>query len=150
MQVQSTLSPRVAQRVGEHQPELALSRVADTAEVPIEMIRKQRSSGAAFSLACTVSGLDDKEIYLSLGIDAGHFSRIKKGDNGFPPDRLAEFCALVNNTIYPEWIAYQVGSTLVLIKSEAERRAEVERKRADKAEAENALLRSIVMTKMGN
>jgi hypothetical protein len=108
------------------------------------MVRKQRTGAAAFSLACTVSGLDDKEIYLSLGIDAGHFSRIKKGDAGFPPDRLAEFCALVGNTVYPEWIAYQVGSTLVMIQTEAERRAAAALARAEAAEAENKLMRQLL------
>jgi hypothetical protein len=127
------------------QPELPLAREADTLTVPIEMIRRQPNVGAAFTLACNLSGLDDKEIYLSLGIDAGHFSRMKKGDAGFPLDLLREFCVLVKNNVFPEWIAYQVGSTLVLVKTEAERRAEEAIRRAEKAEAENVLLRSLVV-----
>lgn len=128
----------------EDQPELALIRAAEPAIVPIETIRRQKSAAAAFSLACSVSGLEDKEIYLSLGIDASHFSRIKKGDAGFPPDRLAEFCGLVNNTVYPEWIAFQVGSMLVMIKTEAERRAEVAMARANELAAENRLMRQLL------
>lgn len=135
-------------RVDGRQPELILVREAQSVSVPIEMVRNQPNSGAAFTLACSVSGLEDKEIYLSLSIDAGHFSRIKKGDAGFPLDLLAAFCGLVKNTVFPEWLAYQVGSTLVLIKTEAERRAEEANKRAEKAEAENALLRSLVTQRM--
>lgn len=141
--MQSNVLRRVDAAIDD-QPELALARAAESVDVPIEMIRKQRTSAAAFSLACSVSGLDDKEIYLSLGIDAGHFSRIKKGDAGFPPDRLAEFCGLVNNTVYPEWISFQVGCTLVVIKTEAERRADIATKRADAAEAENRLMRQLL------
>lgn len=78
--------------------------------------------------------MDDKEIYIPLAIDAGHWSRIKKGEAGFPPNKMREFCSLVGNTIYPEWIAYQVGCQLVMIQSEAERRAEKAEARADEAE----------------
>lgn len=127
-----------------NQAELALARAPQSEVVSIELIHKQRTHGAAFVLACNVSGLDDKEVYLPLGIDAGHFSRIKKGEAGFPTDKLHEFCQLVGNTIYPEWIAYQVGCTLVMLKSEAERRADLAEERARAAETENRLLRELV------
>jgi hypothetical protein len=127
------------------QGELALARdAAADQEVSLELIRRQRHAAAAFTLACNASGLDDKEIYLPLDIDAGHFSRIKKGEAGFPPDKIAPFCALVRNTIYPEWIVYQVGCTMMLVKSEAERRAEAEKARADELARENRLLRDLV------
>ena len=41
------------------------------------MIRRQHSAGAAFALACQASGLEDKEIHLSIKVDAGTFSRTK-------------------------------------------------------------------------
>lgn len=116
------------------QAELALARAARPSAVAIETVRAQRTRAGAFTLACTASGLDDKEIYLSCGIDAGHFSRIKKGEAEFPSDKLAKFCDAVRNTIYPEWIAYQIGCTLVMIKSEAERRADAAEARAAEAE----------------
>ena len=92
--------------------------------MPIEIVHAQKNAEAALSLAVSTSGLDDKEIYIPLGIDPGHWSRIKKGEAGFPPNKMRDFCQLVGNTIYPEWIAYQVGCQLVMIQSEAERRAE--------------------------
>ena len=85
-------------------------------------------------MACTSSGLDDKEIYLSLGLDPGYFSRMKKGDATLHADAEAEFCAVVGNTIYPEWRAYQIGCTLVQIKTESERRADEAERRAAIAE----------------
>lgn len=129
------------------QVELSLSRAPERAAVPIEMVRAQKSAGAAFTLACSVSGLEDKEIYLSLDIDAGYFSNIKKGKATLQADLLAKFCDAVGNTIFAEWLAYQVGCTLVVIKTEAERRAEAAEARALAAEAENKLMRQLLQGK---
>lgn len=137
----------MASNVLTDQAELPLARAALSADVPVDVVRKQRSASSAFSLACSASGLEDKEIYLAMGIDAGHFSRIKKGDAGFAPDKLGEFCALVRNTIYPEWIAYQVGATLVVIKTEAERRAEKAEARANTAEQKLAWALEVIAGK---
>lgn len=128
----------------EAQGELALLRPAQQTTVPIELVRAQKTSAAAFTLACSVSGLEDKEIYLALDIDAGYFSNIKKGKATLQADLIAQFCGVVCNTIYPEWQAYQVGCTLVMIKTEAERRAEEAEQRAKTAEAENKLMRQLL------
>ncbi|NPT59061.1 transcriptional regulator [Paraburkholderia sp. 5N] len=116
-------------------------------EMPIEMIRAKRSKGAAFTLACDASGLEDKEIAMSLNIDAGTFSKMKKGMATLDADLLVQFCKIVGNQIYPEWLAYQVGCTLVMIQSEAERRAEEERAKREEAEKENKLLRQLLQGK---
>lgn len=74
---------------------------------------------------------------MALEIDAGTFSRIKSGKNTLAADLVAAFCGVVGNTIYLEWLAYQVGCGLVMLKTEAERRAECAEARA--ADAENKL-----------
>ena len=112
----------------EDQGELSLSRAPEKATAPVELVRAQRHSAAAFCLACQASGLDDKEIYLPLSIDSGTFSRIKKGEANFPLDKLHAFCVVVGNQIFADWIAYQVGCGLVMLKTEAERRAETAEK----------------------
>ena len=53
------------------QSELSLIRAANPVSVPVELIRAKRTAGAAFSLACDCSGLEDKEIYMALDLDAG-------------------------------------------------------------------------------
>lgn len=116
------------------QGELALSRRAGPNDVPMEMIRRQRTAAAAFALACQSSGLEDKEIYGGIGVDAGYFSRIKAGTATLQADKVPLFCEIVNNRIYLEWCAFQLGCTLVEIKTEAERRAEAAEKRAAEAE----------------
>lgn len=77
-------------------------------------------------------------------IDAGTFSRLKSGLNTLDADRIAEFCGVVGNNIYPEWQAYQLGCTLVMIQSEDERRAEEAEARAVKAEEKARLLTEIL------
>jgi len=116
------------------QRELDLFRQPEANGIPKELIYKQPGPGAAFTMACSSSGLSDQTIYEFVGIDAGTFSKIKKGLATLQADQLVKFCFAVNNRIYPEWCAYQIGCTLVEIKSEAERRAEVAEKRAADAE----------------
>lgn len=128
----------------EAQAELPLARLAQRASVPIEIVRAQKTAAAAFTMACSVSGLEDKEIHMALEIDAGYFSNIKKGKASLQADLTAKFCEIVGNTIYPEWLAYQVGCTLVMVKTEAERRAEEAERRALAAEAENRLMRQLL------
>lgn len=130
--------------VADAQSELALARAPQNVEVPIEMIRNRKNKGAAFTLACDASGLDDKEIYLPLEMDKAQFSRIKSGTANLDDDLLTKFCSIVGNRIYPEWQAYQVGCTLVMIKTEAERIAEEATRRAEAAEAENRLMRQLL------
>lgn len=105
----------------EMQAEMRLVRAASRTVVPVEMIRSRRTAGQAFTLACDACGLDDKEIAFALDMDKGTFSRIKAGTNTLDADRIAAFCEVVGNTVYPEWIAFQTGHGLVLLKSEAER-----------------------------
>lgn len=126
------------------QGELRLSRRAEANTMPVEVVRRQKSGAAAFALACQSSGLEDKEIYGALDMDAGYFSRIKKGEATLQADLLQPFCDVVNNRIYPEWLAWSVGCTLVQIQSEAERQLEQERSRREKAEAENRLMRQLL------
>jgi hypothetical protein len=116
------------------QRELDLFRQPEANTVPLDLLRKQAGPGAAFTLACTSSGLADQTIYEFVGIDAGTFSKIKKGLATLQADLLSKFCYAVNNRIYPEWCAYQIGCTLVEIKTEAERRADAAEKRAEEAE----------------
>lgn len=128
------------------QQELALIRTPNMVEVPIELIIKKKTAGAAITLACDTSGLDDKEIYMAFRppIDAGNFSRIKKGEATLGADRIREFCEIVQNTVYPEWIAYQVGCKLVLIQTEAERQRDEARDALAQKEIENRLLREML------
>jgi hypothetical protein len=133
----------------EDQQELALLRKPEVITMPIEIIRSKRTAGAAFTLACDASGLEDKEIAMAFvpPIDAGTFSKMKKGMATLNADLLRDFCRIVENTIYAEWLAFQIGCTLVMIQTEAERVAAEERARREEAERENRLLRQLLQGK---
>lgn len=134
--------------IPESQGELPLSRPPQAIDIPIELIRSKKNQGAAFTLACDASGLDDKEIYSALGVDAGYFSKMKSGDATLRGDLIARFCKIVGNRIYPEWLAYQVGCTLLQIESETQRQLRIETERREKAESENILLKSLLVGKV--
>lgn len=111
--------------------------VARRFAVDIELVRSKQSAGAAFTLACDASALEDKDIYTALGIDAGYFSNMKRGNATLRADLVKAFCDVVGNTAYIEWQAWQVGCTLVVTQIEAERQNQLLRE-------ENAALRRVL------
>lgn len=126
------------------QRELDLFRQPEPNTYPLEIIRKMATPAKAFTAACDSSGLADQTIYEFVGIDPGTFSKMKKGMATLQADDLVKFCYAVNNKIWPEWCAFQLGCTLVEIKSEAERRADAEKDRADKLELKLALAMEMI------
>ena len=118
-------------------PELPLARPVPRVDVPVEMALKPRTLLGAIALCVQLSGLEPKEVYLSLGIDAGHWSRIMAGEAHFPVNKLDGLMDLCGNEVPLIWLAHQRGYALTLLRTEAERRAEV-------AEAEAEALRQRV------
>jgi len=97
-----------------------------------ELIRKQRSKLAAFRLAVQVSGLDEKEIYLPLGVDKATWSKILSGLFNFPTNKEGQFYDLVGNEIPLTWAAYDRGYALVPLQDEKDRRiADLEQANAE-------------------
>lgn len=106
----------------------AFSRMPLNLEVSVEKIRSRRDAGEAFRLACIASALDDKEIYMPLGIDPGYFTNIKNGKATLKASLEPKFCQIVGNHIYPEWRAYQLGCTLAPIDGTKDRVSALEDK----------------------
>lgn len=90
-------------------PELPLARKPDQADVPLELVLRQSTLAGAIALCVQVSGLEDKEVYLSLGIDAGHWTRIMKGDAHFPVNKLGDLMDLCGNEAPMIWIVHSRG-----------------------------------------
>jgi hypothetical protein len=109
-------------------PELALTRNVEWMDVSTDLVVKQPSFHAAIVLCVQLSGLEEKEVYLSLSIDAGHWTRIMKGEAHFPTNKLNALCDLCGNEAPLQWWAHSRGYGLVVLKSEAERRAETAEK----------------------
>lgn len=113
---------------------LMLTRARPMVDVPLESILARKSLLGAINLCIDLSGLDEKEIYIPLGIDAGHWSNLRKGKGHFPPDRINDLMDLCCNEAPLIWQAYRRGYGLVVLKTEAERRAEAAELRAAQAE----------------
>lgn len=103
------------------QGELPLTRKPKPNPVPGEVIFRQKTFLDSVRLAVNVSGLEEKEIYISLGIDAGHWTRMMKGEAHFPMQKCNEFCELVENNIPLEWWAHSRGMGLHMLATEAEK-----------------------------
>jgi predicted XRE-type DNA-binding protein len=98
-------------------------RVPEVEEVSVASIGRKQNLLAAINYCIEVSGLDDKEIALALGIDAGHLSNIRKGKPGcnFPTNKLDDLMTLCGNEVPLIWQALKRGKGLVMLESEAQR-----------------------------
>lgn len=82
-------------------------------EVPFELVRACKSELEALNLCMNLSGFADEVIRQHLGIDKGHFSRIRKGRGNFPPNKriaVMEFCG---NRAPVQYEAWRLGCELV-------------------------------------
>lgn len=84
-------------------PELPLVRKPQRIKISDELLTRQKNLAGAIALCIQLSGLDDKEIYLTLEIDAGHWTRIKKGEAHFPVNKLDELMELCGNEVPLYW-----------------------------------------------
>lgn len=84
------------------------------AEQPVatEVIYRQSSMLSAIRLAIQASGLEEKEVYMPLGIDKAQWSRIMSGQAHFPTNMYEHFCDLVGNEIVLVWFAFRRGKGL--------------------------------------
>ena len=137
-------------RVDSRQDSLPLCR--PQTEARIEDIARQPTLGAALALGAAAAGLDlEKEVHIPLGIDAGHWTRIRSGAAGLDWPKLRAICDLFGNDAVILWMLYQRGWDLSALRkreSETERalreanellakerdRVRIDRKRRDDAE----------------
>ena len=110
-------------------------------DVSIGTITRRPTFLRAMHLAQELSGLEDKQIYGPLEIDAGHWSRIKGGAAAFPMDeRFLHFFSIVQNHVPLIWLAESLGydwQTIRRHQSDLER--EVQRLREEVAVRDKAI-----------
>jgi hypothetical protein len=82
-------------------------------EVPIEFIKGCRSELDALNLCMNLSNLSDETIRDHLGIDKGHFSRIRKGRGNFPPNKRVAVMELCGNLAPVQYEAWRLGREVV-------------------------------------
>lgn len=128
-------------------PELPLARKADRVDIPLDLVIKQPSLAAAISLCVQASGLEEKEVYLPLEIDAGHWTRIMKGDAHFPVNKLNGLMDMCGNEAPLMWLSHSRGYGLVILKTEAERRAEAAERALNEEREKVKLLTNLLQGK---
>jgi hypothetical protein len=90
-----------------------LAAVKGPAEVPFEFVKACGSELEALNLCINLSHLADETIRDHLGIDKGHFSRIRKGRGNFPPNKRVALMELCGNLAPVQYEAWRVGRDLV-------------------------------------
>jgi hypothetical protein len=107
-----------------------LAVVTGPKEVPLEFIKACKSELEALNLCMNLSGFADEAIREHLGIDKGHFSRIRKGRGNFPPNKRIAVMNFCGNLAPVQYEAWKVGRDLVERSKDArirELQAELER-----------------------
>jgi hypothetical protein len=102
------------------QLDLPLARRPQRADVDMGLVLKQPTKLGALNLCIQLSGLEDKEIYSALEIDAGQWTRIKKGEAHFPDNKESALMRLCGNTVPLMWAAAKEGYLLQPMQTELE------------------------------
>lgn len=123
--------------------QLALPTVVTEAEVA-----REKSLGGAIELCAKAAGFSlDKELQLVLGVDKAQFSRWHSGQEGIVWPKFSRLMDVCGNDAPLLWMLHQRGYDIGALRkreTELERELRVERERAEKAEAENRLLRNLL------
>lgn len=93
----------------------------------IELAKTIKTFNEAFRAAIRLWGGTEKQIWLELGIDKGHWHRCLSGSAHFPNQFIPNFCEIVGNNLVLQWLAYQCGYELRIIPKTLEDQLEKER-----------------------
>lgn len=78
----------------------------------IEKIAEMKTFMQAIRSCIFQSGLTDKYVYMELGIDGSHWSKMMQGLSNFPLDKLLSLMKLCGNYSPLHWLAYEAGFEL--------------------------------------
>jgi hypothetical protein len=112
----------------DHQRDLFSEKRAAAVGLDIATVKRQPTMQAAITLCVAASGLDLKQIYAALDIDAAVFSRIQAGQVAFPPNKLPTLMQLCGNEAPLIWLAEKLGYDFASMRkhrSDLERQLEV-------------------------
>lgn len=96
-----------------------MSVLRATAEVPQAFLAACRNELDALNLCMNLSGLSDETIRDALGIDKGHFSRVRKGRGNFPPNKRIALMELCGNRAPVQYEAMRLNCEVVDLSKEA-------------------------------
>jgi len=91
-------------------PQLPLRLVRAAQAVDPALVVAQPSMLAAIKLCISLGGFEaDKQVYGALDIDAGHWTRIHRGEAHFPVDKLPALMDLCGNEAPLIWLTHSRG-----------------------------------------
>lgn len=82
-------------------------------DVPMEFVKACKDELAALNLCMNLSNLSDETIRDALGIDKGHFSRLRKGRGNFPANKRIALMELCGNRAPVQYEALRLNCELV-------------------------------------
>jgi hypothetical protein len=137
--------PRSRVSTGVADRQIPMVTPGERIDVDASLVHRQSSMLAAIQLCLQAAGIADKEAHLALGIDAGHWSRILRGDAHFPLHLLGPLMDLAGNEAPLEWLAHSRGYELQPLETELERQVREEQGRNAKLADENRMLRELLV-----
>jgi hypothetical protein len=90
-----------------------LAEMRRPVDVPADLIRHCKDELAALNLCMNLSNLSDEAIRNALGIDKGHFSRLRKGRGNFPSNKRIATMSLCGNRAPAQYEAFRLNCDLV-------------------------------------
>jgi hypothetical protein len=91
-------------------PRLPLRLARADQDLDPRIVMAQPSLLGAIKLCISVAGFDsEKQVYGALEIDAGHWSRIARGEAHFPVDKLPALMDLCGNEAPLVWLTHARG-----------------------------------------
>jgi len=131
---------KILHAIDDPQPGLPLVR-KDQA-VDHRVIAAQKTMLNAIRLCISVAGFEaEKQLYAELGIDAGHWSRIMRGEAHFPVDKLLRLMDLCGNEVPLLWLAHARNYDMASLRL---RECELERQLRESREEAAALRRALI------
>lgn len=116
--------------------------------VDIEQVRRQPNLTKAIVLCADLGGFsNDKDLCRTIDIDPPVWARIKSGDANFPHEKYEPFFDACRNDVPLIWLADRRGYELVHLETELEKQLRSEREARAHVEAENKLLRGLLVGK---
>jgi hypothetical protein len=108
--------------------------------VATEVIVRQPNFLAMMEFSVRVAGLEMKEIYLDLGIDKSHWTKIMNASAGFPVTKLERFMDVCGNKFPLVWLAWRRGKGIHPLESEHQRVVREKDERIARLEIKNEAL----------
>lgn len=111
-----------------------------------DLIRAPSSWRKAIVMSADLAGKDNENAADSMGCKPEAWSRFKTDEkSGVNPDRLEAFMDNCGNELLLHNLAYRRGYYLVERETETQRLLRIEREKREEAEAENRLLRNLLI-----